>query len=706
MKYSLALLAVLFLGSFWFPDRGSAQNEIEFADESFLYGEYLSAGDWYEKYLRKGNSLKRESLMQYYLSLIFSGKAEECLRLYTNYSANNRFVNNEFLFIEALAFHYSDQFPKAIAGYRNYLKKARSKDIFYNSAIVNLKKAYLGAGLRYADKDGFAENLGERINSANDELNQALSTNLENRLYYNRIFPASERDNKSNLFLSEYFNGNWTIPDEMNPRLNTATNEWLLDISQRGKALFFKRGKYYSNAEIMADSLDLPMEEATKKMKGPFNGRSGDKDLAFYRDSMVVFSSIRPEGFGGYDLYFSYFRNGEWSSPINMGAHINSVYDEISPFLAFDGRTLYFSSNNERSIGGFDVFRSYFNDENLTWTLPENCGLPLNSGADEKYFKIHPDGMKGYFSSNRPGGYGGYDIYNYYNKTPAREQFTLSNPDFFYQVHGYLERLEKRKSSEPQSRDVTLAEEGTLAAIYYRDENIINPVNMPVLSEIISILKRNPTLKVKILCHSSVSGNRDFDLFFSIKRAEKVGEYFTGKGILSDRIELYGFGSNFPYIKEYINGRPNPMAATTNNRIEFILYDTTTGELRFKTEPLAVSEVNLDDQGQQLKSFFEGSYYKIQFTVVRQMYTGPVSAENSFVSIESALGSNSYRYTVGLFYNYEGALSLVKKINKEGVPDAFIVPYLKGNRLNPSDFNENITELYPNLLPYYNSIKE
>ncbi len=706
MKYSLTLLVILILGSFRFAQPGIAQSEIDLAKENFSYGEYLSSQDWFRKYLEKGNTLKREDLSEYYLSLIFSGKADECLNLYRSYASNTRFLNNDFLFIEALALHYSDQFPRAIAAYRNYLNKAKPKDVFYESALENLKKAYQGAGLQYADKLGFAENLGEKINSKNDELNLALSTNLENRIYFNRIFPNSEKDIRCNLFMSEYFNGNWTEPDQMNPRLNTTTNEWLLDISQRGKALFFKRGKYYVNAELMVDSLDLPIEEATKTMDSPFEGRSGDKDLVFYRDSLVLFSAVKPEGFGGYDLYFSYFREGKWSIPINLGSKINTTYDEISPFLSFDGRTLYFSSNNDKSIGGFDVFRSRLDDENLTWSTPENLGMPLNSGADEKFFKIHPDGMKAYFASNKPGGFGGYDIYNFYNKTPAKEQFTLSNPEFFYQVEDYLERIQNIEKDDPTAIESVIVEEGTLPAIYYRDENILSPTNMPIIAELTTILKRNPGLNVKILCHAAASGNSDFDLFFTIKRAEKVGDYLVSKGVAAGRIDLMGFGANFPLIKEFINGRANPMASTMNNRIEFILYDMATREVRFNSEPLAVSEVNLDEKGQQLKEFFEGSFYKVQFTVVRQMYTGSNSSNNQFVSIESPMGSGSYRYTAGLNFKYEGAKSLANRMNREGVPDAFIVPYLKGNRLQSTDFNQELLQLHPNLLPYYNTIKD
>src|SRR5690606_24785930 len=146
--------------------------------------------------------------------------------------------------------------------------------------------------------------------------------------------------------------------------------------------------------------------------------------------------------------------------------------------------------------------------------------------------------MKAYFTSNKPGGLGGYDIYNFYNKTPAKEQFTLSNPEFFYQVDDYLERIQNIEKDEPTAIESVIVEEGTLPAIYYRDENILSPTNLPVIAELTTILKRNPGLNVKLLCHAAASGNSDFDLFFTIKRAEKVGDYLVSKGVAAGRIDL------------------------------------------------------------------------------------------------------------------------------------------------------------------------
>src|SRR5690606_26222092 len=90
----------------------------------------------------------------------------------------------------------------------------------------------------------------------------------------------------------------------------------------------------------------------------------------------MYFVSNRPGGYGGRDIYrIVKLPNGNWSEPQNLGPEINTPYDEDSPFIAVDNKTLYFSSNGSKSMGGFDVFVS-FRDELNNWSTPVNMGYP------------------------------------------------------------------------------------------------------------------------------------------------------------------------------------------------------------------------------------------------------------------------------------------------------------------------------------------
>lgn len=128
--------------------------------------------------------------------------------------------------------------------------------------------------------------------------------------------------------------------------------------------------------------------------------------------NVLYFSSNRPGGYGGYDIYKIVRKHQDslWSAPINLGADINTEFDEKTPFIHCDGKTLYFSSNGHGGVGGFDIFYSKA-DDNGSFSKPENVGYPLNTEKDEVAYIVSADGKRIYFSSMLLSGEGGWDIY-------------------------------------------------------------------------------------------------------------------------------------------------------------------------------------------------------------------------------------------------------------------------------------------------------
>jgi outer membrane protein OmpA-like peptidoglycan-associated protein/tetratricopeptide (TPR) repeat protein len=126
-----------------------------------------------------------------------------------------------------------------------------------------------------------------------------------------------------------------------------------------------------------------------------------------------IFSAMDKTKFEGGDLniFVSYLTDTTWSAPKFLSPIINSEKDDDSPFLSEDGKTLYFSSKGHNSSGGYDFYKSEL--VSGEWTYPENLGYPMNSAGDDIYLSFTEDGKKGFFSSNRFGGYGGMDIYTF-----------------------------------------------------------------------------------------------------------------------------------------------------------------------------------------------------------------------------------------------------------------------------------------------------
>jgi tetratricopeptide (TPR) repeat protein len=169
--------------------------------------------------------------------------------------------------------------------------------------------------------------------------------------------------------------------------------------------------------QIFSDDLELSLFTAHVQPDGsftnlvafPFNevGYATGFGTLNPTGKIMYFASNRPGGFGGFDIYVSYFKNNAWTYPENLGNTINSAGNEITPF--FDGETLYFSSDMHMGLGGFDVFKSTVNYGE--WHSPINMGNGVNSPEDDYYFTKHPDQESYYLTSNRLGGRGHHDIY-------------------------------------------------------------------------------------------------------------------------------------------------------------------------------------------------------------------------------------------------------------------------------------------------------
>jgi Tol biopolymer transport system component len=140
------------------------------------------------------------------------------------------------------------------------------------------------------------------------------------------------------------------------------------------------------------------------------NSDSSDARPEISRDeSSLFFQSNREGGHGGSDLWVSRAYEGEWSVPLNLGATVNSAFHEIGPSLSASGDTLYFSSDRPGGQGGFDIWMSVM--ERDSWSDPVNMGPVMNSSSHEEGPEITDDGKRLYFHSDRPGGYGQRDIW-------------------------------------------------------------------------------------------------------------------------------------------------------------------------------------------------------------------------------------------------------------------------------------------------------
>lgn len=135
----------------------------------------------------------------------------------------------------------------------------------------------------------------------------------------------------------------------------------------------------------------------------------------------LFFVSDMPGGYGGTDIYVCQAQGGQWGEPRNLGPGVNTAHNELFPYMAHDG-TLYFSSSGLPGLGGLDVFATSRNSQG-EFAFAINVGAPINGPKDDFAFIIDKDNKHGYFTSNRPGGQGGDDIYAFTMHAPLEQHY-------------------------------------------------------------------------------------------------------------------------------------------------------------------------------------------------------------------------------------------------------------------------------------------
>ena len=134
----------------------------------------------------------------------------------------------------------------------------------------------------------------------------------------------------------------------------------------------------------------------------------------------------REGGRGGFDIYVATKdKKGNWSSPKNLGEAINTEFDEESPFISSDGKTLFFSSRGHEGMGGYDIYKSVYDEKAKKWSKPQNIGYPINTVDDDIYYVLAADGINAYYSSIKDSGIGEKDIFKIIMDPEAAEERKL-----------------------------------------------------------------------------------------------------------------------------------------------------------------------------------------------------------------------------------------------------------------------------------------
>lgn len=345
------------------------------------------------------------------------------------------------------------EFEKAKQYYEEYKQEMPlTKDIVAQANILDklVLECTNGIELLKSPQRVIINNLGEAVNSPYDDYNPKF-TYMDTALFFTARRPVkkkskrSEVDNKffENIYISSISDNEFKQARPLGKLFNTSGNDAIVGVAPDGSSVFIYRG-----GEKGGDIEQAIYDQEKEKWKKPKSlsksiGSDASETTAALapNGNELYFVSSNPElTIGGKDIFVSKKNSkGKWEEPRNLGGLINSRYDEEGVYLTSDGESMYFASKGHNSMGGFDIFKCTKNKEG-GWSSPENLGYPINTPEDDVFYISDKDGTYGYYSTTRPEGFGGKDIYKVVKLGTEKEFYTLTKEKL---VAG-LDYLEKK----------------------------------------------------------------------------------------------------------------------------------------------------------------------------------------------------------------------------------------------------------------------
>lgn len=348
-------------------------------------------------------------------------------KLYDVYSAKELSAPVDAFYYLGRSYHHMGKLEDAKLYYAQFIEKTDKKSVLIKYATLGLEQCEVAARQIKTPNEGVkVKNAGKTINTKYPEYSPVISLDGTG-LFYTICKPWNVKnanefiDQKTGFYPEDIYTsllddkGNWKDPVRMGFSK--------IDQNEATSAMSIEERFIYSYTDETGAGDIYYSDFKNNKFENPTVFEAKNINTKYWESHLTIspsgnwmyFVSDRPGGFGGRDIYeCKRLADGTWGEPVNMGAKINSPFDEESPFISVNEKYFYFASNGPKSMGGFDILYATKDDEDV-WGEAVNIGYPLNSFGDDLYYTSTTDGFKGYFTSDRPGGEGEKDIYEVEN---------------------------------------------------------------------------------------------------------------------------------------------------------------------------------------------------------------------------------------------------------------------------------------------------
>ena len=517
------------------------------------------------------------------------------------------------------------RYNDALDSYRIYLQREPDDQKYNELARKGIRQAKFAMNAIKNPVDFEPVNLGPNVNTKQNEYWPSLSADGQT-LVITRLVQSYDiltgNHMQEDFFFSKYEDSAWSPMKNAGSPLNTTDNEGAQSISANGKLMVYtvcNRKGVIGRCDIYFAEKEGENWTLPGNLGPPVNTSSKETQPSLSADGRTLYyASDRPGGKGGLDLWICKRNDdGTWQTPVNLGDSINTLGDEMSPFIHHDNNTLYFSSDSHIGMGGFDLFVARRNEKGIFDTI-RNLGYPINTSGDEVGLIVNAKGNMAYYASDM-NKENGKDIFQFELYEEARpEEVSYLKGQVFDQ--NSLKRLKARfelynlgdgnlvnqsESDErtgefllciPTNRNYMLnvtrpgylfySDNFALNGIHHLDEPFLKDIPLkPIeageivilknifyetdsftlkteskyeLDKIVNFLQYNLSIRIEISGHTDNIGTSDYNQALSENRAKSVVDYLTEKGILIQRLSYKGYGISQPIdTNETEAGRAN-----------------------------------------------------------------------------------------------------------------------------------------------------
>ncbi len=499
------------------------------------------------------------------------------------------------------------RFEDALTAVTNYLSLPRLNEKSFKSGQYR-KRSYEFA-IDYkknhpSDNYVFApQNLGDSINSKQSEYYPSFT--IDDSLF---VFTRRTSDGREDFIQSTKKKDHYSASKIINGDINLEPFKGAINISQDGEWLLFAGDfgrKGLGNFDLYISYNTLKGWSEPLNLGSNINSEFWESSPSLSADkNALYFSSNRPGGYGGKDLYVSHRqKDGKWGPAQNMGADVNTAGDELAPFVHADNQTLYYTSNGLPGYGNADMY--VLRKKGDSWGKPENLGYPINTIDDEGSLFVASNGYTAYYASDRADSRGGLDLYQfdmkpdvrplktlyikgyvtdvktgkglpcsveltsdssqetimkvqtdetgfYFVPLPVGSDYTFTVNRKNYLLYSDVYALSKKEADSTYQKNITLQPielnaSVTLKNIQFASNSYeLQPVSEIELNKLVQLLTDNPTVKLQIIGHTDNTGTPASNITLSANRAKAVAAYLIEKGIDAKRLSSKGLGQLKP----------------------------------------------------------------------------------------------------------------------------------------------------------------